>query len=50
MRYILLALTLCFAVSSVEAKPLTTSHKVKAKKVKGKKASKRPAVRRNKAN
>jgi hypothetical protein len=53
MRYIVLALALCFGVSSVEAKPRTvTSHKVKARKnkVKGRKAAKRPVAHRNTAN
>jgi len=53
MRYIVLALVLCFAVSSLEAKPRSvSSHKVKAKrnKVKGRKAARRTAAHRNKAN
>jgi hypothetical protein len=51
MRYIVLALALCFAVSSVEAKP-PAAHKVKAKKskAKGRKAAKRPAAHRTTAN
>jgi outer membrane lipoprotein-sorting protein len=49
MRYIVLALTLCFMTASVEAKPRTAAHKVKAKrnKVKGRKAVKHQTVRRN---
>jgi len=53
MRYIVLALALCLAVSSMDATPRTvTSHKVRARKnkVKGRKAAKRPVARRNKAN
>ncbi len=52
MRYIVLALALCFAVSSVEAKPRTVSHKVKAKKnkVKGRKAARRTVAHRTTAN
>jgi len=52
MRYIVLALALCFAASGVDAKPRVTSHKVRAKKVKAKshKSYKPRTVRRNKAN
>lgn len=52
MRYIVLALALCFAASSIEAKPRTVSHKVKGRKskVKGRKAARRPVAHRNTAN
>lgn len=54
MKYIVLALALCFALSPLEAAPKahSNSHAVKAKrgKVKGHKASKRPTYSHPRAN
>jgi len=51
MRYMVLALGLCFALSPMEAKTRSNTHGVKSKKnkVKGHKAPK-PKVHRNTAN